>query len=240
MSHFSTKLFAFILILGTPLLLISQIHTEYRNGEKKKFEIKIHPNTNKSLRTFWYRNGNKSTEANYLNDSLHGKIVEWYRNGQLKLIGSYSNGLKSEKWKYWYKNGTIMSQQFYVNNTIDDWSILYHNNGVMKEKAYYINGMLEGEWKSWYKNEQKFEEGKCVNGQKHGIWIEWYPNGRKKRLAYYNHGYLEINPIFWWSNGKLSTESSRELERIYSISEEYQTPAEKEILKRNLKYFRKR
>ncbi|MFH2094233.1 MAG: toxin-antitoxin system YwqK family antitoxin [Bacteroidota bacterium] len=217
----------------------SQVYTTYRFNKKIKREVELFPDSNMAHVVFYYPDGSKSVDAWYNNDTLHGKTIEWYKSGQIKLMGNYKRGLRSGKWKYWYSNGKIQSQQYFVNGQPDDWYFSWYSNGNMKEKGYYVSGKPEGEWKEWYSNGSIREEGKCKWGQKEGLWVEYYMNSREHRQTYYIGGVPYTETIFFWSNGKLDVASQRELERIINLPESDRTEGEKVLLKHNMKYFRR-
>ncbi len=229
-------------LLSLTLILLSfsgfsQNYIEYHSNGKKKYEVEQKGNDTTFV-IFYNLKGNKSVEAFYYKDTLHGKTIEWFKSKQIKLIGNYKRGIINGKWKYWYKNGKIQSQLFYINGRLDDWCFHWYQNGKMKEKAYYINGSLEGKWKTWHKNGNISEEGQCVNGKKHGLWVEYYYKGKKRRETVYENGTQITQTINWFSNGKLDYTSKRELERIKALPKNERTDAEKIILKRNLHYFK--
>lgn len=37
----------------------------------------------------------------------HGRYIEWYPNGSIKVVGYYRHGLKEKKWKYYDENGRL-------------------------------------------------------------------------------------------------------------------------------------
>ena len=43
-------------------------------------------------KTYWYENGQKSSERNYKDGELEGKETEWYENGQKESELNYKDG----------------------------------------------------------------------------------------------------------------------------------------------------
>ncbi|GAB4297397.1 MAG: hypothetical protein Kow0068_21600 [Marinilabiliales bacterium] len=229
-------LFLFYIICIISVSLFGQTYREnYFNG-KPKIIVKQIPDSNLTIVSYYYFNGNKDLQFTLINDTLNGKYVDWYKNQQLNTVGFYRNGRKNGNWIYYYKNGQTKIQGFYVNDIPDDWWISYYSNGKLKEKAYYINGLLHGKWVCWYKNGKVEEEGVCKNGKKHKLWVEYYPNGKKKRITYYNEGVPVYEPVFWWSTGRLDLHSRIFLESIYEKDKKNRTEAEQAILKAAVRY----
>ncbi len=67
----------------------------------------------------YYSNGNLSKLQNYdLSGKLHGIVYEYWENGAIALIASYSHGVK-EGWIYTYLNdGSLYTKVYYKNGVV--------------------------------------------------------------------------------------------------------------------------
>ncbi len=106
------------------------------------------------------------------NKNITGKIIHYYDNGQIKLIGNYNEkGILDGEFTFFYDNGNI----HYI--------------------GFYINGNLYGDYKKYYKNGKKEEEGKYLNNIYHGEIKNYNELGDLISTSYY------INGIIKYCNG---------------------------------------
>ena len=126
---------------GLPTGLFSR----YYESGKKKFEgnsdtLIDGEFLHNGLHTFWYENGQKSSETNFKDGEKDGPYNSWYKNGQKEIERTFKNG----KWvglnTSWYENGQMMIRETYKD------------------------GKFEGEFFEWYKNGNKKSEGISKNG----------------------------------------------------------------------------
>ncbi|MFK8058942.1 MAG: toxin-antitoxin system YwqK family antitoxin [Polaribacter sp.] len=89
----------------------------YRIGELKGKKASI-----------FFTNGTIFRKLSVINSKKEGKFEEYYKSGNLKIIGKFKNDLEDGIWKTFYKNGKI------------------------KERGKYSNGEKVGVWKIFYKN----------------------------------------------------------------------------------------
>ena len=86
----------------------------YENG-KKSGEANYVDGKAHGLETWWYENGQKSSETNYVDGKLHGTDTRWFDNGQKgresNLKDSRRHGLETE----WDKEGNVTRQVRYEN-----------------------------------------------------------------------------------------------------------------------------
>lgn len=101
---------------------------------------------------------------------LIGKYSQLIRNGMLKQMGVYVNGLRSGKWKSYYDNGTVMDSSFYKDGKIEGFSTRFDSTGKLLNKLQYTEGNLHGENLAYNAEGQVsinavFENGKLVSCQ---------------------------------------------------------------------------
>ncbi len=87
---------------------------------------------------YWYEDGGKRCEADYLDDKPIGRHTWWFRNGQKECEGEFVDGKAVGTWVYWHENGQKAAQ------------------------GDYISGAKVGRWVRWT------EEGKVVENRDHG------------------------------------------------------------------------
>jgi antitoxin component YwqK of YwqJK toxin-antitoxin module len=138
----------------------------------RKFETKV------GRFIYYYMNGQKSSEGEYLNDKHEGLWTYWYENGNKSMEGKYKNDMKYDIWTYWYESGKKKSE------------------GPIK------NGHLNGYWVRWYENGSKQAEGLQVDGVNDGVWTFYYESELLKQKEYYKSGYA-VWTEGYYENGKL-------------------------------------
>ena len=87
-----------------------------------------------------------------------GPWVEYYDQGQLRLIGNYKNG----KWEGPY--------------------VSYHDNGLLSEQGSFSNGEGEGPWEGYYLNGRLKWKGIYKGGKKDGRSVYYGEDGSKYSL----------------------------------------------------------
>ena len=88
-----------------------------RSEEKfKAHEIKLKTEW-ESFRTgkwiYYYENGQKESEGNFLNGKQEGHYTNWYDNGNKETEGDFKNDKKEGRWTYWYKRGQLREEFVY-------------------------------------------------------------------------------------------------------------------------------
>ncbi|MCA9113674.1 MAG: hypothetical protein KDA79_01215 [Planctomycetaceae bacterium] len=84
-----------------------------------RLEFKVVKQAGDKLRTgkwtYWYTNGGRQTEGEYVENQPVGTHRWWYPNGQLKVEGTYVNGKKQGQWLWYHKNGQKMMEGGYID-----------------------------------------------------------------------------------------------------------------------------
>ncbi len=65
--------------------------------------------------TYYYENGQKKSEGEYIDDKLTGKWISWYENGAKETEKEYINDNLTGKWIKWHANGNIKCKAEYKN-----------------------------------------------------------------------------------------------------------------------------
>ena len=101
----------------------------------------------------------------FSNAPFSGRVESYYTNGQLKIIGEFSDGKKVGKWVEYYISGIKKNEGQFANGKKDGTWVYYFLNKNIKEKQFYNNGNKDGLW-------EKFD----VNGTV--VKTESYQNGK--------------------------------------------------------------
>ena len=169
--------------------------TYYDNGQ---IETEKTYKDNNGKYKFWYKNGHKGAEGNYINGRMDGvyrmdgKWVDWYESGQIKSETHYKDCV-FEKTTTWYENGQKEEEYTFLEKKT--W---YENGNLKKEENYKRVLWLNKHWTSI----------------KHGEYTEWYENGNLKlKINYTNENvsdmeYKTDKKVGWYENGQKKFESN--------------------------------
>lgn len=150
---------------------------------------------NNNKQGFW-KNTEKRTEGNYINNEKEGIWKSFYKSGGLKSEISYLHGEKKGYAKIYYENGQIAEEGMWMG---DKWTGRY--------KSYYANGKLSYLWnyndkgnrsgyqRYFYENGNIKIEGQWLEGKEDGLIKEYYVSGVLKSKKTYCDGKCKKNSI---------------------------------------------
>ncbi|MGM0582847.1 MAG: hypothetical protein ACQES1_10905 [Bacteroidota bacterium] len=97
---------------------------------------------------------------------------EYYKTGQLKAKGQYSDGIKVGEWNYYFPNGEVEQRGEYNENgeAVGLWR-WYYSNGQLRRQEYYNNNVLDGMYKEYTYSGDLWAKGNYVDGKREGPWI---------------------------------------------------------------------
>ena len=203
---------------------------------------------NGNLLIYTYAIDGKNTDKGYYNDGnlayiqevkiiegkepiLHGKYIEYYKNGQIKVQGSYKDGKRDGEFKAFLRNGKSAGSVFYkdgrlikstlVNSMKDNASF-----SLVTDKSYDLNlyeiiteesknkllegylifkkdGLFNGEKREYYEEGEIKAITPFKNSLAEGTYISYYQNGNIKVKNTYKNGNEEGEGLFYYENGQL-------------------------------------
>ena len=110
-----------------------------KNSSEKKVSIKM-DEVVKRDDTFYKK---------FSNIPFSGHIESYHPNGQLKIIGEFSEGKKIGKWVEYYMSGVKKSEGKFAKGKKDGAWVYYFLNKNIKEKQLFINGNKDGLWEKF-------------------------------------------------------------------------------------------
>lgn len=140
-----------------------------------------------------------------------GDWTYWYRNGQMRQKGTFTEGTETGWWEYWHDNGIRRKEGAYneKGKEVGPWKYRY-KNGLKEKEGSYKTGRPDGHWVLYYnqvKNSLQ-EEGDFIEGRKDGSWVYRYQNGRKEKEGSYINGLETGLWQFWDEEGEIRSEGS--------------------------------
>ncbi|MAX13759.1 MAG: hypothetical protein CMG11_06940, partial [Candidatus Marinimicrobia bacterium] len=164
------------------------------------------------------------------------KEEEYYRQGQIQSITSYSGEIKtvinyfedgSIENEFVYKNGELWSGPFdrqiestyevghLENGVLQGLYEIYYigdywneYKGNLKSRRVYKNGELVGQWISYYEDGQIEEQGNYKDGSQDGEWITYYEDGQIQEQANYKNGNLNGEWLFYYPDGQIEEQGN--------------------------------
>ena len=161
----------------------------------------------------------------------NGKYIEYYKNGQIKVQGSYKDGKRDGEFKAFLRNGKSAGSVFYkdgrlikstlVNSMKDNASFslvtdksydlnLYEiiteefKNKLLKEYLIFKkDGLFNGEKREYYEEGEIKAITPFKNSLAEGTYISYYQNGNIKVKNTYKNGNEEGEGLFYYENGQL-------------------------------------
>jgi uncharacterized protein len=97
----------------------------------------------------YYKNGTKSGEVEFANNTVNGKRIFYYPNGKIYLentrVAGEDNGVK----KVYYPNGKLMKEEFYIYGLLQGHVKYFDAQGNLVSDQHYHAGNLHGN-SVWY------------------------------------------------------------------------------------------
>lgn len=125
--------------------------------------------------------GNIIEQAFFINDTLDGRRILFYEQGDTQQVEHYQMG--------WYV-GPYRE---------------YYPSGQLRQEGQYENNQMAGPWKQYYENGQLKEIVHFENNQENGAFVEYYENGNLKAEGQYQNGAYEQGELkLYDETGKLA------------------------------------
>ena len=121
------------------------------------------------------REGKLDEDYNLL---TNGKYTEYYKNGQMKVQGSYKEGKRDGEFKAFLKNGKSAGSVFYKDGIPDGESVEYYEEGNIKSIIPFRNNIVEGLTITYYENGNIDEEVNYKNNKMNGEAKSYDENGK--------------------------------------------------------------
>ncbi len=162
----------------------------------------------------WYDNGNLKSIKTY-SGMLTGKCTEWYDNGRKSFETTYKV-IRTEKFDHLTMGGMVGDSlaSIYCDNCT-----YWYEDGKVRLKMFYSKDGIEnpGKQLEYYPNGQL----KCQGRAYYSNYKEWYDNGIKKTVQYLKNKKQSGRWKTYWSNGKMQYVASYKNGQMNGESKEY-------------------
>lgn len=127
----------------------------------------------------------------------NGYNTFYYPNGQISSEGLMKNGKPDGYWKTYYTTGVIKSEGNRVNFLLDSTWIFYTPTGDTSEIIHYVLGRKNGFYLTY-----KYDRQLNISGNGYLFSKELYVNDKKEGPSYYYYPTGELREIVYFEKGK--------------------------------------
>ncbi len=130
----------------------------------------------------------------------HGYLKEYYKTGELYVVGNYTHGMKDGDFIEYFKSGKLKSKKTFQNDIWIDTLKIFYEEGTIKEMNYldgYKNKVI-----LYNKNDKVSAEGEMIDTLKIGWWYYFSNNGKLKSKIEYQiqNNTQHRNQIYSYNN----------------------------------------
>ena len=140
----------------------------FRTGEWKKY----------------YNSGKVFILANYVNDTLEGQVISYYKNGNVQAENVYVAGKLNGVSKQFDIKGSPIREISYKNNLIYG-NCKYYKEGILDTELYYKNGAINGPCKQYRKGILEMEWIQLPNGVRRDQVCYDIKSGKKRNCGFF-------------------------------------------------------
>ncbi|MCD4772726.1 MAG: hypothetical protein K8R41_05005 [Bacteroidales bacterium] len=171
---------------------------KYKHGKKEGF-FKEYSNVGDLAKAEKFTNG--IIQENVAKLKKLDVKKDYYKNGKVKIVASYKDGVPEGIRREYSEDGTIENSYIFKNGVIIGKGIItkkgerdgfwneYFDNGDTKAKGNYNKDIKTGEWKYYHKNGKLEQDGNFEdNGKLTGKWRWYYKSGRLLREEFFSEG----------------------------------------------------
>lgn len=119
-----------------------------------------------------------------------GDAIRYYPTGELAARGAYSQNKQTGEWTYWQRDGGLKRIETWVDGVANGPWTEYHPTGAMSAHGNVQKNQRIGLWTFYDPQGNRFLEGEYTLGLEDGVWREYGPDGEPLRERIYREGRL--------------------------------------------------
>ncbi|MEF3023004.1 hypothetical protein V4D05_17900 [Vibrio mimicus] len=136
---------------------------------------------------YYWEDGTRSGEYQYLNGRLHGEQKRYHTNGQLRDLQHYANGVESGLAQSYFDNGQLQTRVTYGAKGMEGLYESFHSNGQPEQTVNMVAGKREGERLYWTKEGWLFTKEFYLKGKLHGEVLVYHAADVPREIKHYQH-----------------------------------------------------
>ncbi len=150
--------------------------------------------------SYFYKTGEIKSKGAYSNGKKEGKWTYYFKNGKKEQEGSYKENKLKGDWIWFYQNGQVRRTEFYNRKELLEGTVNeYDSLGNEMTRGDYYDGKREGDW--FYHVGDFKEVGAYTLGMENGVWNYYYLNGKLAFTGAYDEGEAKGKHIYYHKNG---------------------------------------
>lgn len=143
---------------------VEQVETTDEYGNQEVYTRRKSDYAKEGLYTKLTPQRQKMEEAFYRNDTLDGRRVLYYEQGDTQSVEHYRMGAYLGPYRSYYPGGQLQQEGLYDNNEMTGPWKLYYENGQLKEVVNFAENQENGPFIEYHENGQLKAEGQYRNG----------------------------------------------------------------------------
>lgn len=168
---------------------------------RKILEIPYTAGKRDGIASWYWPNGVRMRQVQFINGELNGDLIEWDRNNEITRRVTFDRNRELITRKTWFVKDQPKSEYHFFGPELefagdDDWwnaqpaafqkvgtetqhgaALEWHSNGQLRMRGQFRDGTEQGVFIWWHMNGQKQIEGSFIAGAKEGKWRWWHANG---------------------------------------------------------------
>lgn len=169
-------------------IIIKEVFLGNGNLESRSQGVVYDDGNTVMTNSFYYENGYKRAEHQFVNDILNGYSKYWNEDGFLWHCSYRKNGLLDGNYEEWYPSGKMQAKGFFENGS--GHIHYYYENGYILKEGHLKNDKEDGVWIYYYENGMKQSEGLYENGSPNGNYKVWDFRGKLIEVGMYRDGVI--------------------------------------------------
>ncbi len=154
---------------------------------------------------YYHKNGKLKSVTEFEQGVHKVRTVIYYENGKKASEGAYVDQMKDGEWRYYSENETLIKiENYQLGKRNGEWKT-YSTSGVLLEECNYLNDKRNGVFKTYYLNGVVSLEENYVAGKSNGKSTAYYPNGKVSMTGNYHNGWRDGDWDAYDANGKIRT-----------------------------------
>lgn len=145
---------------------------------------------------FYFENGVKSSEGNFLNGQPDGLWKNYYPNGKLKSIGYRKATQLDSLWKFYREDGILITEIEYDSNLRHGITKKYNEEGFLITKTPYAKDKKEGIQLEYYPGSQHIHYERPYWADKlEGTGYQYAEDGRVISIIEFEKGFIDREEV---------------------------------------------
>lgn len=188
-------------LLAVFLLLVACARKEtvetYADGQRKLVREYSWPGRRDSLHlrleTAYFFNGKIESETHFRHGMAEGDFQAWWKNGQIRATGRYSQDRPEGNWEYYHNAYTLAAKGSFHHGLKEGLWTEFWENGELRRRGEFRGGKETGEWIAWGSAGGETLRTSCFESNDTGHYRSFYGNGAVKEDYVCRHG-LRVGP----------------------------------------------